>query len=222
MWSVRPSSCVESPLLHHVSRCSSYGPAQWLGDSQGFDFASSRKAHCQSTLVLSPAGMSINQLVGRNGTHPRILWPGGRSSVMYRYVKHSAITRIRIRIVIGLATVANMGAEVGATTSTFPYTENMRAYLHATGRGPAARAADEAAEKGFLSPDEGVEYDEVIEIVRAIMAITFPSPESSRSRTCRIWSPRSMAHSPLTWRHLYRSSEPLSRRMVGKTSFLPV
>lgn len=66
----------------------------------------------------------------------------------------------------GLATVANMGAEVGATTSTFPYTPNMRAYLHATARGPVAQAADYAASKGFLTADEGVEYDEVIEVVR--------------------------------------------------------
>lgn len=64
----------------------------------------------------------------------------------------------------GLATVSNMGAEVGATTSTFPYTPNMRAYLHATGRAPVAHAADEAAAKGFLRADEGAEYDEVIEI----------------------------------------------------------
>ncbi|KAJ7225772.1 aconitase family-domain-containing protein [Mycena pura] len=64
----------------------------------------------------------------------------------------------------GLATVANMGAEVGATTSTFPYTPNMRAYLDATGRAPVARAADKAAAQGFLSADEGAEYDQVIEI----------------------------------------------------------
>ncbi|PFH54669.1 hypothetical protein AMATHDRAFT_72436 [Amanita thiersii Skay4041] len=64
----------------------------------------------------------------------------------------------------GLATICNMGAEVGATTSTFPYTANMRAYLNATGRSPVARAADEAAAQGFLSADEGVEYDEVIEV----------------------------------------------------------
>ncbi|KAJ7102186.1 aconitase family-domain-containing protein [Mycena belliarum] len=64
----------------------------------------------------------------------------------------------------GLATVANMGAEVGATTSTFPYTPNMRAYLNATGRAPVARAADQAASHGFLSADEGAEYDHVIEI----------------------------------------------------------
>ena len=66
---------------------------------------------------------------------------------------------------IGLATVANMGAEVGATTSTFPYTPNMRAYLNATARGPVARAADQAALHDFLSADEGAEYDEVINIV---------------------------------------------------------
>jgi homoaconitase len=62
-----------------------------------------------------------------------------------------------------------MGAEVGATTSTFPYAANMREYLIATGRGPVAQAADEAASKGFLQADEGAEYDEVIEIVRFSM-----------------------------------------------------
>lgn len=41
----------------------------------------------------------------------------------------------------------------------------MRAYLKATGRAPVASAADDAAAQGFLSADEGAEYDEVIEIV---------------------------------------------------------
>lgn len=72
-----------------------------------------------------------------------------------------------VNSLLGLATVANMGAEVGATTSTFPYTSSMRAYLNATARAPVARAADEAAAKGFLSADEGAEYDEVIEVVSA-------------------------------------------------------
>ena len=48
-----------------------------------------------------------------------------------------------------------MGAEVGATTSTFPYTPNMRAYLRSTGRSVVASAADEAAAKGYLQADEG-------------------------------------------------------------------
>lgn len=58
-----------------------------------------------------------------------------------------------------------MGAEVGATTSAFPYTENMGAYLRATGRAPVADAADWASGQGFLAADKGVEYDEVIDIV---------------------------------------------------------
>lgn len=74
---------------------------------------------------------------------------------------------------VGLATMANMGAEVGATTSTFPYTPNMRAYLNATGRGPVARAADQAAAQGFLSADEGAEYDEVIDIVSSFLSRAF-------------------------------------------------
>jgi len=57
-----------------------------------------------------------------------------------------------------------MGAEVGATTSTFPYSSRMRDYLIATGRAPVARAADKASSQGFLSPDKDTEYDQLIEI----------------------------------------------------------
>lgn len=49
----------------------------------------------------------------------------------------------------------------------------MRSYLRATGRSTVARAADEAASQGFLSADEGAEYDEVIEIVRFYRKIFF-------------------------------------------------
>ncbi|KAG5639372.1 hypothetical protein H0H81_003516 [Sphagnurus paluster] len=76
----------------------------------------------------------------------------------------------------GLATIANMGAEVGATTSTFPYTPRMNAYLKATGRGPVAAAADEAAARGFLSADPGVEYDQVIEINLSELEPTINGP----------------------------------------------
>ena len=62
-----------------------------------------------------------------------------------------------------------MGAEVGATTSTFPYTPNMRAYLNATGRAPVAQAADSAAAQGFLAADENAQYDELIEIVGLLL-----------------------------------------------------
>jgi len=36
--------------------------------------------------------------------------------------------------VVGMATICNMGAEIGATTSVFPYNFRMRDYLMATGR----------------------------------------------------------------------------------------
>ena len=68
----------------------------------------------------------------------------------------------------GKGTICNMGAEVGATTSVFPYDERIGAYLRATGRGEVARLADGIAE--FLSPDPevlenpGQYYDQVIDI----------------------------------------------------------
>ncbi|KAK9332765.1 aconitase family-domain-containing protein [Lipomyces starkeyi] len=65
----------------------------------------------------------------------------------------------------GMATICNMGAEVGATTSTFPYTDSMRRYLTATRRGPIADAASAVNNlHGYLRADTGAEYDQVIEI----------------------------------------------------------
>ena len=43
------------------------------------------------------------------------------------------------------ATIANMGAELGATTSIFPYDSRMARYLEATGRGQLARLAGRRA-----------------------------------------------------------------------------
>lgn len=62
----------------------------------------------------------------------------------------------------GMATITNMGAEVGATTSLFPYTNSMRSYLAATGRSQVAKAAD--ANAHYLAADQGCQYDKVIEI----------------------------------------------------------
>ena len=61
-----------------------------------------------------------------------------------------------------MGTICNMGAEIGATTSMFPYNQRMHAYLKATGREPAAKLADLFQEN--LRPDEGAEYDQNIEI----------------------------------------------------------
>jgi aconitate hydratase len=62
----------------------------------------------------------------------------------------------------GKATICNMGAEIGATTSIFPYDANMAAYLKATGREAIADAADQVADD--LRPDDGALYDQLIEI----------------------------------------------------------
>ena len=68
----------------------------------------------------------------------------------------------------GEGTICNMGAEVGATTSIFPYDERIARYLDMTGRGEVARLARGIRE--FLEPDPEVldaphqYYDQVIEI----------------------------------------------------------
>ncbi|ODQ66938.1 aconitate hydratase [Nadsonia fulvescens var. elongata DSM 6958] len=65
----------------------------------------------------------------------------------------------------GMATICNMGAEMGATTSTFPFTESMHRYLEATRRGPIADAAKAVNQQHrFLQADANAEYDQVIEI----------------------------------------------------------
>ncbi|MDO8391917.1 MAG: aconitate hydratase [Actinomycetota bacterium] len=62
----------------------------------------------------------------------------------------------------GKATICNMGAEIGATCSVFGYDHNMAQYLKATGREAIADAADKVADD--LRPDDGAQYDQVIEI----------------------------------------------------------
>lgn len=62
----------------------------------------------------------------------------------------------------GMGTICNMGAEIGATTSMFPYNPRMADYLKATGRDSIASLADAFAEN--LRADDGAEYDQVIEI----------------------------------------------------------
>ncbi len=68
----------------------------------------------------------------------------------------------------GKATITNMGAELGATCSVFPYDQRMGAYLRATERAEVAEQADKYKEA--LNPDSevlqnpGKYYDEVLEI----------------------------------------------------------
>ena len=62
----------------------------------------------------------------------------------------------------GMGTICNMGAEIGATTSLFPFNDRMYDYLVATKRKDIGDFARVYAKE--LQEDEGAEYDELIEI----------------------------------------------------------
>jgi len=68
----------------------------------------------------------------------------------------------------GKGTICNMGAEIGATTSVFPYDSRMAIYLRATARGEIADLCEQ--HKGELTADSEVFedpakfYDQIIEI----------------------------------------------------------
>jgi aconitate hydratase len=62
----------------------------------------------------------------------------------------------------GKGTICNMGAEIGATCSVFAYDDNIATYLKATGREAIADAADKVRDE--LRPDDGAQYDQLIEI----------------------------------------------------------
>ena len=68
----------------------------------------------------------------------------------------------------GKGTICNMGAEIGATTSTFGYDESMSRYLKATGREEVAALADGIAEHLTADPEVYANpeqyFDQVIEI----------------------------------------------------------
>ncbi len=76
----------------------------------------------------------------------------------------------------GKATICNMGAEIGATCSVFPYDDKMADYLRATSRADIAKAAD--AVKEHLRPDDGALYDKVIEIDLSTLKPLINGPHS--------------------------------------------
>ena len=68
----------------------------------------------------------------------------------------------------GKGTITNMGAELGATTSIFPYDERMATYFEATGREELANLANERAELLRADPEVAKDptafFDEIVEI----------------------------------------------------------
>jgi len=105
----------------------------------------------------------------------------------------------------GKATICNMGAEMGATTSVFAYDERMATYLAATGRsGLAAIAAKQTA---LLSPDPEAEahpeqhYDRVIRLDLSTLEPQVSGP-----------------HSPDRARGISAFLQELRERSVGQTA----
>jgi len=82
----------------------------------------------------------------------------------------------------GKATICNMGAELGATTSVFPYDKHMASYLQACGRGEAATLASkymhllQADQEVLANPEKY--YDQIIEIDLASLEPHLVGPHS--------------------------------------------
>ncbi len=68
----------------------------------------------------------------------------------------------------GKATICNMGAEIGATTSIFPYDESINRYLRSTDRSDVAELADKYQQHLTADPEVLIQpekyFDQVIEI----------------------------------------------------------
>ena len=82
----------------------------------------------------------------------------------------------------GKATITNMGAELGATTSVFAYDDRMQTYLNATDRGDLVNLADQYA--NLLTADEDVlknpepYFDSVIDIDLSVLEPHVVGPHS--------------------------------------------
>jgi len=82
----------------------------------------------------------------------------------------------------GKATITNMGAELGATTSVFPYDAKMAAYLRQTNRSDVASLADRHA--ALLTPDPEVVqnpqayYDQILEIDLSTLEAQWVGPHT--------------------------------------------
>jgi aconitate hydratase len=82
----------------------------------------------------------------------------------------------------GKATICNMGAEVGATTSLFPFDANIAAYLTATGRGELAELASTIADDLGADPEVAADparfFDQTIEIDLSSLSPLINGPDT--------------------------------------------
>ena len=123
--------------------------------------------------VLYPKHIAVyltGQLSGWTAPKDVILYVAGKLTVsggtnaILEYIGPGA----RTISATGKATITNMGAELGATTSMFPYDARMAAYLRATGKPDLVPLAER--HQDMLAPDADVErnpekfYDVVVEL----------------------------------------------------------
>ena len=123
--------------------------------------------------VLYPRHIAVyltGQLSGWTAPKDVILYVAGRLTVsggtnaIVEYIGPGA----RTISATGKATITNMGAELGATTSMFPYDAKMAAYLRATGKPELSPLAER--HQAMLAPDPDVEkspekyYDVVVQL----------------------------------------------------------
>ncbi len=113
----------------------------------------------------------------------------------------------------GMATVCNMGAEIGATTSMFPFNHRMADYLKATNRSQIAEYAQAFAHN--LRADEGAEYDQNIEIVGFLSESILKAKANVVFRTSQNWNPISTVLSLPTWPLPCPNSLRKSKRTAG-------
>ena len=113
----------------------------------------------------------------------RALGTAGGTNAILEYIGPGA----RSLSATGKATIANMGAEVGATTSVFPADQHMFEYLRATGRGALVPCIEHEAELFAPDPqvesDPGAHYDRVLylDLSRLEPHVTGPhSPDRAR------------------------------------------
>ena len=90
----------------------------------------------------------------------------------------------------GKGTICNMGAELGATTSLFPFDTRMAAYLRATERADIAALAEEHRAHLMADPEVGAEprrfYDEIVEINLDTLEPHIRSEERRVGKECRL------------------------------------
>ncbi len=112
--------------------------------------------------VLSPTHIAVyltGEMSGWTAPKDIILYVAGELTVaggtnaIVEYIGPGA----RTISATGKATITNMGAELGATTSMFPYDEHMAKYLEATDRGGLVPIAEKY--RHLLVPDEEVEAE---------------------------------------------------------------